>query len=400
MGKLCYDMLHRGDTVKLLFTLLCIFLLTGCGSSDPVPETTAPETVPETTVAETVPETLPPETVPVDPIRQMMDNMSLEERVGQLFLARCDDSVALEHIGTYHLGGYILFGRDFNNQTPESFRAKIRGYQEVAKLPMLIAVDEEGGTVTRVSSNPAFRQQKFSSPRALYKGGGMDWVLYEDAERNALLASLGINVNLAPVCDITTDPNAFMYSRSLGQDADITSDFVRQVVQQMDAGNIGSCLKHFPGYGNNADTHTGIAVDCRSLAELEGWDLKPFAAGIEAGCDAILVSHTIVEALDPALPASLSPAVHEYLRNTMGFEGVIVTDDLVMQAITDAYGAGEAAVRAVLAGNDLLCSTEYMVQYEAVLAAVLEGRISIDTLNNAVRNVLEWKQSLGLILVG
>jgi beta-N-acetylhexosaminidase len=168
-------------------------------------------------------------------------------------------------------------------------------------------------------------------------------------------------------------------------------------MREMDSNKIGSCLKHFPGYGNNADTHTGIAVDSRSLAELESKDLIPFAAGIRAGADAILVSHTIVEALDPDLPASLSPAVHNYLRNTMGFEGVILTDDLVMQAITDVYGAGEAAVLAVLAGNDLLCSSEYTVQYEAVLAAVLEGRIDIDTLNNAVRRVLQWKIDLGLL---
>ena len=115
------------------------------------------------------------------------------------------------------------------------------------------------------------------------------------------------------------------------------------------------------------------------------------------GADAILVSHTIVECLDPETPASLSPAVHSYLRNTMGFEGVIVTDDLVMQAITDTYGAGEAAVLAVLAGNDLLCCTAFQPQYEAVLDAVYRGRIDIDTLNNAVRNVLEWKMELGLI---
>lgn len=387
--------------MKLIYLMLCL-LLAGCGTAATTPTKT--ETVPVTTVEATVPETepamQPSETIPPDPIRLMLNNMSLEERVGQLFLARCDDSVALEHIDTYHLGGFVLFGRDFNGQTPDSFRSKINSYQAAAELPLLIAVDEEGGSVTRVSSNPAFREEKFASPRALYKGGGMDWVLYEDSERNSLLSSLGINVNLAPVCDITTDRNAFMYDRSLGQDADTTAEFVRQAVNQMGSQSIGSCLKHFPGYGNNTDTHTGIAVDSRSLEELESNDLVPFHAGIEAGCGAILVSHTIVECLDPVNPASLSPAVHDYLRSTMGFEGVIVTDDLVMQAITDTYGAGEAAVLAVLAGNDLLCSTEYLVQYEAVLAAVLEGRIGIDTLNNAVRNILEWKRQLGLIFVG
>ena len=110
-----------------------------------------------------------------------------------------------------------------------------------------------------------------------------------------------------------------------------------------------------------------------------------------------MVGHIIAEGLDGELPASLSPAVHRCLREELGFSGVIMTDDLVMQAISDRYGAGEAAVMAVLAGNDLLCSTEYAVQYEAVLKAVLDGRIDIDVLNSAVRNVLEWKISLGLL---
>ena len=381
--------------MKKIFLFLCLLLLTSC-TARKVPETTLPEPT-ETFIPVTVPATLPPETTPPDPIRLMLNDMSLEERVGQLFLARCDDNYALEHLEEYHLGGFVLFGRDFNNQTPDSFRQKMASYQNTAKIPLLIAVDEEGGTVTRVSTNKAFRTQKFPSPRSLYNSGGMEAVLLCEKEKCLLLSSVGINVNLAPVCDITTVPSAFLYDRSLGQTPEITSDFIRDTVLEMDSNKIGSCLKHFPGYGNNADTHTGIAVDSRNLMELENNDLIPFAAGITAGADAILVSHTIVEALDAASPASLSPAVHSYMRNTMHFKGVIITDDLVMQAITDTYGAGEAAVLAVLAGNDLLCSSEYTVQYEAVLAAVLEGRIDIDTLNDAVRRVLQWKIDLGLL---
>lgn len=378
--------------MKNLFFYLClVFLLCSCSAQK------EPVAIVTTQPTETAAPTLPAETVPPDPIRQLMDSMSLEERVGQLFLARCDDTVALEHIQAYHLGGFVLFGRDFSDQTPDSLSEKLAAYQQTAKLPLLIAVDEEGGTVTRVSSNAAFRSQKFSSPRNLYTGGGMDWVLFEENEKAALLTSLGINVNLGPVCDIATERSAFMYHRSLGQDAAVTSSFAEQVVTLMNSYQLGSCLKHFPGYGNNPDTHTGIAVDSRPLEQLESCDLLPFRAGIQAGCGAILVSHTIVECLDPVMPASLSPAVHSYLRNNMGFEGVVITDDLVMQAITDTYGAGEAAVLAVLAGNDLLCSTEYMLQYEAVLDAVLSGRIDIDTLNNAVRNVLQWKTDLGLL---
>lgn len=390
--------------MRIFSLLLCgalLFSLTGCGSSQPpVPETFSPETFPsETTQASlpTIAETQPPIALPPDPIQSLLENMTIEERVGQLFLARCDSSRAVEDLGKYHLGGFVLFGNDFEGQTPDSLRDTLAKYQENAGIPLLIAVDEEGGTVTRVSHYQAFRETPFTSPRLALENWGMEGVFTQEEEKCQLLSSLGINVNLGPVCDISTEPSAFMYQRSLGQDAQETSSFVSQTVGIMNSYHMGSALKHFPGYGNNADTHTGIARDERSLEELESNDLLPFAAGIQAGCGAILVSHTIVEAMDSQAPASLSPAVHSYLRENMGFTGVILTDDLVMEAITDAYGAGEAAVLAVLAGNDLLCSTEYDVQYQAVLDAVLEGRISFDALNDAVRHVLEWKMELGLL---
>ena len=389
--------------MKFFPVFLCCLLLAGCASGS-VPVSAATPTLPETLPTETVPADVPtdPEPLsavpaPVDPVRQMISDMSLEQRVGQLFLARCNADTAAADIRQYHLGGLVLFGSDFENQTPDSMCQTIAAYQNSAEKPLLIAVDEEGGDVTRISQFPAFRDRRFSSLRKRYDQGGLEGVLAEEEEKCRLLSDLGINVNLGPVCDITTEPEAFMYSRSLGQDAQKTAEVTASTVNLMNAFSIGSVLKHFPGYGNNADTHTGIAVDTRALSELEERDLVPFTAGIQAGCGAVMVGHIIVEALDRELPASLSPAVHRYLREELGFSGVIMTDDLVMQAITDQYGAGEAAVMAVLAGNDLLCSTEYAVQYQAVLQAVLDGRIDIDVLNSALRNVLEWKISLGLL---
>ena len=383
---------------KYLLLILCCLLLAGCGVKS-VPAETALPSLPETfpATAPTIPETTVPETVPPDPVRQMISDMSLEQRVGQLFLARCNAETAIQDIQQYHLGGLVLFGEDFENQSMESMRQTIAGYQDAAEKPLLIAVDEEGGDVTRVSRFSAFRERRFSSLLKRYDAGGLEAVLTEEEEKCLLLSDLGINVNLGPVCDITTDPAAFMYTRSLGQDAQTTADVTAAIVNLMKDYRVGSVLKHFPGYGNNADTHTGIAVDSRPLSDFESQDFLPFSAGIQAGCGGILVGHILVEALDPELPASLSPAVHRYLREELGFSGVIMTDDLVMQAITDQFGAGEAAVMAVLSGNDLLCSTEYAVQYEAVLQAVLDGRIDIDVLNSAVRNVLEWKISLGLL---
>lgn len=375
-----------------------LLFLTGCAASPvetseptfPTPTTEAPQTVP------TEP-TIPATTAPPDPIQALLDSMTIEERVGQLFLARCNAETALTDIQEYHLGGFVLFGEDFEGQTPDSLRQTLSDYRAAAGIPMLLAVDEEGGTVTRISRYPAFRSQCFPSPREAFAGGGLTQALSNEEQICQLLQSLGINVNLGPVCDISEDPNAFMYQRSLGQDAAATGDFVAGTVKLMNAYQIGSVLKHFPGYGNNADTHTGLAVDSRSLQALESSDLLPFSAGIEAGCGAVLVSHNIVQALDRDSPASLSPAVHRYLRDTMGFDGVVMTDDLVMEAITDRYGTGEAAVLAVQAGNDLLCSTDYAEQYSAVLSAVLDGRIDFDALNASVMRVLKWKQSLGLL---
>ena len=377
---------------QILFTILFSLLLCGCAAAAPEEsiETTLPPTV--ETAAPTAPEAEPP-----DPMMLLLNAMTVEEKVGQLFLARCDEAAALTDIGTYHLGGYILFGQDFDGETPDSFRSKIQAYQAASPIPLLIAVDEEGGTVCRVSSHAAFRSGRFPSPRESFAAGGMEQVLAMETEKAALLQSLGINVNMGPVCDITTGFGAFMQPRSLGESPEETGRFTAAAVQIYANHSLGSVLKHFPGYGNNADTHTDIITDSRTLEDLETADLLPFAAGIQAGADAILVSHNIVTALDPEYPASLSSAVHDYLRNVMGFAGVIVTDDLVMEAITQAYGAEEAAVLAVLAGNDLLCSSEYPIQYPAVLDAVRSGRISMQQLDESVMRILQWKKELGLI---
>ena len=384
---------------RILILILCALILSGCHG---VPEETEVLDITQAATITTEPSYTEPEAeteaLPPDPVEEILRSMPLEDWVGQLFLVGADPNLAQIHILDYNLGGFLLFSDDFANDTPgDSAAKKIARWQETADIPLLIAVDEEGGTVTRVSRYSYYRDKRFASPRSLYDQGGMEAVLAEEDEKCQLLKSLGVNVNLGPVCDITTDPGAFMYPRSLGQSAQITGEYIRSAVDLKRQHSVGSALKHFPGYGNNVDTHTGIAIDSRSLSELESRDLIPFQAGIDAGAEAIMVSHTVVEAIDPTLPASLSPAVVRYLREHMGFEGVIITDDLTMQAITDQYGAGEAAVMAVQAGCDLLCSSAFIEQYEAVLAAVLDGRIDFDTLKNAVRNVLEWKMELGLI---
>ena len=387
--------------MKKFFCVILCLLLCGC-SVQPVPKASSRATLPpepSTQVTTQSPTQVPTQapTLPPDPVDLLLSGLTTEEKVGQLFLARCRKETAAEDIAQYHPGGLVLFDRDTEDETPESLRQTLERYQKAATIPLLIAVDEEGGSVVRISDKPAFRDAPFSSPRSLYEGGGMEALRTAEVEKDALLSDLGINVNLAPVCDITTDPAAFLYDRSLGQSPELTCQWVQIAVEEGQTYGIGCVLKHFPGYGNNADTHVGIAIENRSLEELEAQDLLPFAAGMEAGCGAVMVSHIQVTALDAEYPASLSPAVHRYVRETMGYNGVLVTDDLVMDAISVPYGVGEAAVLAVLAGNDLLISSDFPEQYAAVLEAIREGRISEEQIDNAVRRVLLWKQSLGLL---
>ena len=374
--------------LSLLLAALCLAGMAACGQDAPA-EPTSSEAV--------IPENAEPEPPAPDPAELYVNNLPLEAQVAQMFFARCPDVDAAALAAEYDIGGYILFGRDFEGQTPDSVTATIQSYQDAAATPMLIGVDEEGGTVVRVSANPAFRAEKFRSPQALYNEGGFDLITSDTREKDELLSSIGVNVNFAPVCDVSTDPNDFMNARSFGKDATQTSEYVRTVVGQMAADGMGMVLKHFPGYGNNIDTHTGIATDERPIETFRESDFLPFAAGIEAGAQSVLVSHNIVTCMDSELPASLSPAVHDILRDELGFEGVIMTDDLIMEAITDYTGGENAAVLAVQAGNDMLVSSDFVTQYNAVLAAVQDGTINEDRIRESAIRVIRWKMDLGLL---
>ena len=336
-----------------------------------------------------------------DPIEQqageILAGMTLEEKVGQLFIARCPETDAASKVTQYHLGGYILFARDFSEKTKEQVTETIQSYQNAAEIPLLIGVDEEGGTVNRVSKNTNLRQTPFVSPQELYAQGGWDLIRSDTQEKCQLLQSLGINLNFAPVCDVSQDANDFIYARSLGQDAEQTANYVRTVVQTMSQEQTGSVLKHFPGYGNNYDTHTGVAYDERPYETFVNSDFLPFQAGIDAGADMVLVSHNVVSCMDDQEPASISLPVHNILRNELGFDGVIITDDLVMEGVRQFAGDAEIAVRAVQAGNDMLCCTDFEVQVPAVIQAVKNGEITEERLNESVLRILKMKINLGII---
>ena len=380
-----------------MLTLLVLFSLAACGAP-PTPEEPVPPVQEELPAVEPPPPATEPEP-PADPVEELLTSMTLEEKVGQLFFVRCPAENAAEDVSAYHLGGYILFGRDTKDKTADALIQTIQSYQDAAAVPLLIGVDEEGGTVVRVSSNPHLRASKFQSPQKLFAGGGMEAVTADTREKDILLDALGFNVNLAPVADVSTDPGDFIYNRAFGRDAAATADYVSAVTAQMAADGMGSVLKHFPGYGNNADTHTGIAVDDRPYEDFVNGDFLPFLAGMEAGgsTTAVLVSHNIVECMDAELPASLSPNVHRILREELDFDGVVMTDDLAMDAVAAYAEDGAVAVMALEAGNDLVLTTDYRTQIPKVKEAVENGELDESVIDTACRRVLQWKQALGLL---
>lgn len=373
--------------LSLSLTLFMLCSLTACNfaNTEPVQTTAEVTTEPATDPAEA-------DNAKLD---EMVAKMTNEEKVGQLFFVRCPDENAVQTVSDYHIGGYILFGRDFEEHTAEEVKANIASYQSAAKVPLLIGVDEEGGSVVRVSD--VLRDEPFLSPKDYFADGG--WQAVENAEREKadLLLSLGINVNLAPVVDITSDEETFIFRRSFSDDPALVCSFAERTVGIYRDKKLGSTLKHFPGYGDNEDTHTGIAHDSRPYSDFLTKDFLPFEAGIKAGADCVMVSHNIMESVDAERPASLSDKVHQILRRDLNFNGVIMTDDLIMEAITDYTGSQTAAVTAVQAGNDLLCCSDLENQYPAVLTAVQNQEIPMEQLDRSVKRVLKWKQSLGLL---
>ncbi len=330
-------------------------------------------------------------------IETMLESMTLEEKVGQMFMG-CfySGTPSPETVNKYHLGSVLLFYNSFKDSDKASVRSALDAIDDACNITPIMAVDEEGGSVNRVSVSRAFRSRPFNSPRELFILGGMDAILDDTHEKNALLSSIGIDLNLAPVCDISQNSKDFMYSRSLGQDASVTAEYAAGVTAACLEDNMGSCLKHFPGYGNSADTHKGISIDNRPLEQLEQSDFLPFKAGIAAGAPSVLISHNIVSALDDSLPASLSPAVHRVLRYDMGFDGVIITDDLSMRAIAEFLPGTDSAVAAVMAGNDMLCTGDFENRYYAVIRAVENGIITEQRIDCSVRRILAWKKAMSL----
>lgn len=377
--------------------------MTGTTSvSSPKVTGTSPELYPETTESESVEPTreAPPTVEPSDPVEvralELLSGMTPEEKAGQVVLARYPGSSAAQDQAELHLGGFTLFAADIDGKSPEQLTEELSELQAGAAIPLLIAVDEEGGSVVRVSKFPQFRSERFPAQSEVLASGGADGVYADAVEKSGLLAPLGFSLNLAPVCDLPRSASDYIYDRAFGTDVEEVCAAVRSAVSgYVDSGML-CALKHFPGYGDNLDTHTGISIDERPMSELEELDLKPFIAGIEAGAPVVMVSHNIVKCVNAELPGSLSPEMYTLVRS-LGFNGVIMTDDLSMEAIGTYCGENKAAVTALLAGADLLCSSDYKTAVAALVQAVNSGEIPAERLDDAVLRILKMKIRNGML---
>jgi len=365
---------------NLLLGLLVFLVLSGCSSSNNIKKYKEEFTVISTRH---------------DRVTEIMNNMTLEEKVGQLFFARMPVSNVKEAIQTYHLGGLIIFDANLENESYDSLKAKLSSYQEVANIPLFIASDEEGGYVTRLSSQNIV-DKRFKSPLELYNAGGMNAVINESKRKSETLLDLGINLNLAPVVDYTSDRDSFIFYRTLGQSFERTLDYISKVTSTMQSIGVGSTLKHFPGYGHNEDSHLDLVFDTRSRQAIDK-DLLLFKQGIDAGANSIMVSHNIIKSIDPNSPASVSKDVIDIIRNDLNFNGVVMTDDLDMKGITKYTGQNQAALRALQAGNDLVMTSQYEKQIPYIIQAINDGNLSMERVNQSVYRILAMKYDLNLL---
>lgn len=317
-----------------------------------------------------------------------LQTLTLDEKIGQLLLVRYPSSNQTEILKKYKLSGFVFYEKDFKDKTESEVKLMINTLQNSSEIPLLTAVDEEGGNIIRVSSNSNLVSEPFKSPSELYTLSGFDGIKDDTIKKSRILYNLGLNLNLAPVVDVSTDPSDYMYDRTLKQNSSLTSTYAKTVIEASKDTGVSYTLKHFPGYGSNEDTHTGTSVDERSYEDIIGNDLPPFEAGIDAGAEAVLVSHNIVNSIDNVNSASLSASVHNLLRNELSFTGIIIADDIAMGAVSSI---DDVSVKAIQAGNDLIITTDYEESFNSIKNAVENGVISEDLINKLSFRVLAWK---------
>ncbi|MGW6285474.1 glycoside hydrolase family 3 protein [Streptomyces sp. NPDC055107] len=355
-------------------------------------------------------------------LRRIIAGMSLEEKVGQLFVTRvyghsatdpdqADIDANLKEIGvrtaaelisTYHVGGIIYFTWAHNTRDPHQIADLSNGLQRAAlaersRLPLLVSTDQEHGIVCRVGEPATL----LPGAMALGAGGSRSDTRRAAWIAGAELAALGINQNYAPDADVNVNPaNPVIGVRSFGSDPDAVAALVAEQVKGYQGAGVASTAKHFPGHGDTStDSHTGLPVISHTRAQWEQLDAPPFRAAIRARIDSIMTAHIVVPALDPSEdPATLSrPILTGILREELGYDGVVVTDSLGMEGVRTKYGDDRVPVLALLAGVDqLLNPPSLSVAWNAVLEAVRGGEISEARVDESILRILRLKSRLGL----
>lgn len=349
---------------------------------------------------------LPQETDTADcgPVQALVAGMSLEEKIGQLFIVgfsgvKADDGIK-SMIRKYHVGGIILFRNNITD--PGQLLAltnSLKDLNSINKAPLFMSVDEEGGRITRMPdqlhklpSNETIG--KMNNSRLSYDIGS---VLANE------LKSFGFNMDFAPVMDIFSNPqNTVIGDRAFGTEPGVVCELGVQTMKGIRAGGIISVVKHFPGHGDTlVDSHKGLPVVEYGMERLKSFELKPFQTAIDNNAEAVMVAHILMKAIDPENPASMSNAmITDILRGQMGFRGVVATDDMTMGAVTANYAIGDAVVRSVNAGSDLILvchgSDNQLSAINSLKEAVRDGRISMDRLNESVCRVLSLKEKYKL----
>lgn len=336
-------------------------------------------------------------------ITQMIDQMSIDEKIGQLIFAGISGTTITAEtkslIHNYHVGGIILFAN--NLETPEQslkLLNQIKAENSQNNVPIFLGVDQEGGRVERLPN-----LHKLPSSQEIAAKDQKE-ISYDIGQLLAKqVASFGFNLNFAPVLDVNSNPNnPVIGDRSFGDRAEIVSEFGIQTMKGLQSENIITVVKHFPGHGDtDVDSHLELPKVNKNLEELHDLEFIPFKAAIEEGADIVMTAHILLPQIDPEYPSSMSKkVVTEILREQLEFDGVIITDDMTMQAITNHFEIGEAAVNAIKAGTDIILMAH---NYDGLLSvvqslqvAVANGEITEERLNESVRRVIQLKQDYGL----
>jgi len=335
-------------------------------------------------------------------INAMIDAMPLEDKVSGLFFVtpesitdvntavRAGDGTR-EALTRYAVGGIVYDKK--NIQNAEQFREMLGNTELYSKYPLFLGIEEEGGSVSPLASAGLIDRQ--SSAADIGAAGDAGAAYQAGSGLGAGLASYGINVDFAPVADLANVDGSVMAGRAYGSDATLVASYVNNMVSGMQEQGVTACVKHFPCGGSvAADTHDGLAVSERGAEEVRSQELAVYQSSIDSGIRMIMVGHAAVPSLTgDNTPASLSGIiVTDLLRNEMGYRGVIITDAMNIKAISEYYGSGQASVLALKAGCDMILMPEdFKEAYDAVLAAVQDGTISEERVNDALRRIYRIK---------